>query len=114
MEQQAQLFKADRKSPAMEKFLVLLKAQGDWITRKEISTRTGWSDREIRMLAEAATDEDGDIVISWQKGLCHRDFVAAEEMTRAGDQFVSQGKHMIKRGIGMKRLAHKKLSGGTE
>ena len=110
MDTQPQLFKPDRESPDVRKLLLILKSQGDWLTRKAISERTGWSDREIRMLAEAAVDERGGVIVSWQKGLCHRDHVTCEDMTSAGDQFISQGKHMIKRGIGMKRLAHDKLA----
>ena len=53
MDTQPQLFKPDRESPDVRKLLLILKSQGDWLTRKAISERTGWSDREIRMLAEA-------------------------------------------------------------
>lgn len=113
MTTQPELFKAAPAAPDTQRLLLLLLERGTWMTREQISEATGWTERTIRMLAEAAHDRHGPLIVRWQKGLCHRDHAPVEEMRRAGEQFKSQGKHMIREGMGYVRLAHWKLAGGV-
>lgn len=105
------LFRPAPEAPDVQRLLVLLKGAGGWLTRRQICERTGWDERTIRMLAEAAHDDQGPLIVRWQKGLCHRDAAPAEDMQRAGEQFRSQGESMIRDGVAYMRLAHAKLAG---
>lgn len=91
--------------------LWLLQARG-WRTREQISAATGWPERRIRQYAAAARDDKGDpIIIRWQRGFCHRDFVPIEEIARAEVQIMNQSEEQRREAVGLRRLVYRKLKG---
>jgi len=112
---QVELFKPDPVAENTRRLVLLLLEARGWLTRQVIRRLTGWDDREIRLAAEGARDEKGrQLIVRWQKGLCHRRFCSVEDMQRAGAQFKSQGRIMELAGIDLERLAHLKLAGGLD
>jgi len=57
--------------------------------------------RWLRNLASASSE-----IISGQKGYKHVNHATAEEVNHSANWLISQGKLMIKRGIGQRRYAH--------
>jgi hypothetical protein len=98
------LFKAQKEDPNVGRFLALLRAYGH-LTRKQIGAITGWTERDVRALAEAAGLE----VVRGQKGFCLFDGAAADEILDAAEDSVSQGKKMIRYGLGLKRMLHRRI-----
>lgn len=85
-------------------FLEVLAANG-WQTRKQLGERLGWSERQIREVAERA----GAQVVRGQLGfklvaqVTREDFPVAVEAAAAA---IAQGKKMIRYGLGLKRRLH--------
>ena len=75
------LFKAQKEDPNVDRFLALLRAYGH-LTRKQIGAITGWTERDVRALAEAAGLE----VVRGQKGFCLFDGAAADEILAMGEK----------------------------
>ncbi len=91
--------------------LLLLEARG-WRTREQISEATGWPERRIRQYADAARDAKGDpIIIRWQRGFCHREFVPVEDIMQAAGQAQHQSDEQRRESIGLRRVAFRKLKG---
>ncbi|MBK8255601.1 MAG: hypothetical protein IPK82_23425 [Polyangiaceae bacterium] len=84
----------------------LLQGAHCWLTAKDIAQtsmgRVG--DRDLRALASASA-----WIISGQKGYKHVAHATTEEITHASNWLVSQGKLMIKRGLRIKRNAHRRI-----
>lgn len=98
------LFKADRADPNVERLLRLLAAYGH-LTRAQIGRITGWKDRDIRALAEAAGAE----VVRGQNGFCLTSGADLDEILEAARIAISQGKKMIRYGLALKRRVHAKV-----
>ncbi len=82
-----------------------MRAHG-WLTAKEI-IRLGLGhlhDRDVRELASAS-----GWIVSGQRGYKHMHHATTEEVDHAAAWLVSQGKKMIKRGMLLRRNAHKKI-----
>jgi len=102
------LFRASPDDPNVQRFLRLLEAHGH-LTRAKLSAITGWNERQIRMLAEAAGDE----VVRGQNGFCLTDRALREnlgEVQEAAEMSISQGKKMIRYGLGLKRRIHARVA----
>lgn len=81
----------------------LLRGRG-WLTAKQlVALRPAWTERSIRKLASAS----GGQVISGPgtPGYCHHEDASTEELEHAGNQQISQGRAMWRRGIDFKRMA---------
>jgi hypothetical protein len=77
-----------------------------WMTAKDIVLTTQGSvlDRDLRDLASQSAS-----IISGQKGYKHIAHATAAEVDHCANWLTSQGKKMIKRGIAIRRAAHKIL-----
>ena len=86
----------------------LLKGAGCWMTAGDIMlTVIGrLSDRNVRELASQSNR-----IISGQKGYKHIEHGTPEEIAHSANWLISQGKKMIKRGIGQRRAAHQRIEG---
>lgn len=108
-ESQLPLFRAEPEDPNAQRFLSLLAVHGH-LTRKEIAERTGWTERQVRMLAEAAGAE----VVRGQNGFQLTAVALAErrvdEVLAAKEAAISQGKKMIAYGIALGRRIHAKVA----
>lgn len=82
-----------------------LKRSGDWMTRAELTVYLEWSERAIRLAAEAA----GDRIVRGPRGFNHIDNVTPDDLQVCAERFVSQGKKMIRVGLAWKRRAHQKI-----
>ena len=84
----------------------LLQGAACWMTAGDImQTVVGrLNDRDVRALAEQT-----DRVISGQKGYKHIEHGSPEEIAHSANRLISQGKKMIKRGIGQRRAAHGRI-----
>lgn len=99
------LFDADRDDPNVERLVRLLRAHGH-LTRTQIRQITGWSERDIRALAEAAGDE----IVRGQNGFCLTELAGLDEATEAARIAISQGKKMIRYGLALKRRIHARVA----
>ena len=74
-----------------------------WMTAKDIILTVNGAvlDRDVRELASASPK-----IISGQKGYKHVEYSTPEEIKHCSNWLISQGKKMIKRGIGIRRHAH--------
>ena len=95
------LFKADADDANVERFLGLLRHYGR-LTRRQFVSITGWTERDLRALAEAA----GAQVVRGQEGFCLFERADAEQVLRAAEAAISQGKRMIRYGLALKRRLH--------
>jgi len=84
----------------------LLQGAGCWMTAKDIIQTCGarLHDRDVRELASAS-----GWIVSGQRGYKHMHHATTEEVDHAAAWLVSQGKKMIKRGMLLRRNAHKKI-----
>jgi hypothetical protein len=98
------LFRAVRSDPNVERFLRLLGVYGH-LTRRQFAQITGWTEREVRALAEAAGDE----VVRGQQGFCLFDNAPVDEALHAAEDAISQGKKMIRYGLAIKRRLHGRI-----
>ena len=95
------LFRATREDPNVDRFLRLLENY-DHLTRKQFHQIAGWSEREVRAMAEAAGSE----VIRGQKGFSLFAKTGATEILDAAEDAISQGKKMIRYGVTLKTKLH--------
>ena len=87
----------------------LLRQHGRWLKAAELLQWLGREDTEdgkrlIRSLAGAST-----WIISGQKGYKHLEHATPEESAHAVNWLISQGKEMIRRGIALKKNAHRRI-----
>ena len=101
---QLHLFEEKQDSANVAYLVRLLKEAKGWLTAAQLAALVDglWSDRQIRMMSEAAGAE----VISGQKGYRWIGHATTEEIDRASAWFLSQGKKMIHHAIKIKRRAH--------
>jgi hypothetical protein len=62
------------------------------------------NDRDVRALASETTR-----IISGQKGYKHIENATPEEIAHSANRLISQGKWMIRRGIGQRKAAHQRI-----
>lgn len=100
------LFAAKPEDISVKWFENLLRGAGCWMTARDVilSTHGKAHERVLRELASASNE-----IISGQKGYKHTDHATAEEIDHAANWLVSQGKKMIKRGLGIRRAAHRRI-----
>lgn len=98
------LFLAQPADPNVDRFLGLLRHYGR-LTRRQVAAITGWNERDIRALAEAA----GDQVVRGQHGFTLAESADLEEIKHAADAAISQGKKMIHYGVALRRRAHGRI-----
>ena len=80
-----------------------------WQTRHEVSTCLGWSERKIRDVAESMGSE----IVRGQRGFKLTADLEREDLgiaAQAADAALSQGKRMIRYGLGLKRKLHAQLA----
>jgi len=84
----------------------LLKGAQCWMSCKDILLTVGGRliDRDVRALASQST-----WIISGQRGYLHVEHATAEEIAHSANWLISQGKKMIRRGIGQRRAAHGRI-----
>jgi hypothetical protein len=105
LEQQSDLFTPRPAVEASASWLEkLLFESRCWMTAGDIQLTTKGSviDREIRQVASESCR-----IISGQKGYKHIAHATPEEVNHSANWLISQGKKMIKRGIGQRTEAHK-------
>jgi hypothetical protein len=91
-----------------ERLLSWLAGHPGFHTAKTIGDHLGLTDRQIRQAAEAA---DGLIISGpGSPGYCHLYHCEAGKIDHITSKLISQGKHMIRRGIRTKRRAHQLIS----
>lgn len=98
------LFLAAPADPNVDRFLGLLRHY-QRLTRRQMSAMTGWSERDIRALAEAA----GDQVVRGQAGFTLTETADLVEIQHAAEAAISQGKKMIRYGVALRRRAHRRI-----
>ena len=76
---------------------------GQWITARELTRRTGYSDRMLRAIAN---ESDGQI-ISGQSGYKLTRCATLDEINHAAGWLLSQAKKMQTRAIAIQRHKHK-------
>ena len=86
------------------RFRTLLGQLG-WLTRRQLARLGGWNERQIRQLAESLGPE----IVRGPKGFCTLDRAESDDVLRAADIAISQGKHMIRYGIDLKRRLHQRI-----
>lgn len=79
---------------------------GGWRTRRQLTEIFGISEREVRLLAEHAGME----VVRGPRGFAHIENVPADEARHCAEIAISQGKKMIRWGLGIKRKLHQRIS----
>lgn len=106
VDSQPDLFGIEADSVSVKWLENLLRGSGCWMTAKDIilTTRGKAHERTLRELASKSSQ-----VISGQKGYKHIEHATAEEIDRAANWLVSQGKQMIKRGISIRRSGHRRI-----
>ena len=88
--------------------LVIARLTGlGWRTAADLRVETGFCDRTLRACAQAS---DGRI-LSGQRGYCLIEEATPDEIARAANWLISQGKQMVRRGIATRRLAIKQVTG---
>lgn len=104
------LFQIPADHPNVRWLVALLKERG-WMTRKQILAEAGraggrYSERWVRALVQAAGTE----IVKGQAGFNHVDNVTLQAGKEAAAQSISQGKLMIRYGIGLLRKMHERLA----
>jgi len=99
------LFRASREDPSVQRLVALLH-QYDHLTRRQLCQLTGWTERDVRALAEAA----GDDVVRGQAGFSMFYKSTADEILVAAEIAISQGKKMIRYGVALKRRLHTRIA----
>lgn len=97
------LFRVRPEDASVERFLRLLAERGT-LTRRDISEATGWNEREIRALAEAA----GSKVVRGQHGFTLTETADLDTIKHAAEAFISQGNKMRSYGIDLKNIIHQR------
>ena len=75
---------------------------GDWLTARELTRRTGYSDRMLRSIAN---ERDGRI-ISGQSGYKLTRQATLDEINHAADWLLSQARKMKERAFAIQRHKH--------
>lgn len=107
---QPDLFTATAAEPTdAEKLRAHLDWYKTWRTREEIERSLGWSERHIRRAAESLGTE----ILRSQAGFklrCHYNRDTDMILVQAcADSFISQGKKMIRYGVGIKQFLHRQV-----
>lgn len=95
-------FQSSPADPNAAELRRILRERPAWLSARDLAKLTGWSDRQIRQLANAS---DGWI-ISGQAGYKHVLNATQEEVHHSSAWLISQGKQMIRRGLDQRRRAH--------
>ena len=107
METLAQLeFVTEGPTPESVSAFVAYLAFGGWRTRKQLTEVFGITERQVRLLAEHAGLE----VVRGPRGFAHIENVPADEARHCAEIAISQGKKMIRWGLGIKKKLHQRIS----
>ena len=100
------LFDACPADPNVGWLETLLRDAAQWLTARDITTaaRGHIGDRDIRALASASS-----WIISGQRGYKHLEHATPEEISHFENWMLSQGKLMIRRGLAVRRNAHRRI-----
>jgi hypothetical protein len=95
-------------------FETAVRAAGGWVLARDLLRRAGLDDteparRHLRALAAAA-----DTIISGQRGYCHLDHAAPQDIHHAAAWLESQARAMLRRAIRLQHHAHAALHRGGE
>ena len=103
------LFTALATDPNVDTLKHLLRAHGH-LSRAQLTQMTGWTERDVRALAEAA----GSDIVRGQHGFALFDPLfdagGADEINRAAEASISQGKKQIRYGMALKRRLHQRIA----
>lgn len=95
----------------VELLIAVLRAEGDWLTAKEIAARMGEgvSDRTVRLIASAACPA----VVSFPGSKGYKLWQRCEvgEIHHCIEAFESQGRDMIKRAVLYRQAYHRRFRG---
>jgi hypothetical protein len=95
--------------PRIAELITILRDRG-WITRRQIHELTGWSDRDVRAIAEAAFAASGrPKIVRGPLGFAVFDRATDDQIHHAADIAVSQGKKMIRYGLALRRALHSRI-----
>lgn len=86
----------------MDRFLLLLQEEGDWVKGSTISTRLHTSDRVLRSCASQSNGR----VLSGQKGYRLTQDATLDEITHAENWLRSQARQMLLRSLEIRRFRH--------
>lgn len=90
--------------------LVALLRDRGWLTRRQIHDLTGWDDRSIRSAAEAAVDAKGrPAIVRGPMGFAVFERATVDAISHASEIAISQGKLMIRYGVGLKHRLHERI-----
>ena len=90
----------------VEEFVAFLHKVMDWRTARELTTKTGHTDRALRQLANASNGR----VITGQKGYKAASRSTTEEIRHAAAWLKSQAQEMMRRAIAIEANAHRGLA----
>ena len=92
-----------------DQLVTILRDRG-WMTRRQIEELTGWDDRTIRAAAEAARDYRGrPEVVRGPLGFAVFDRATTDQIRHAQEISISQGKKMIRYGLGLRIRLHERI-----
>jgi hypothetical protein len=81
-----------------------------WLTRRQIHELTGWSDRDVRAIAEAAfAAHSRPKIVRGPLGFAVFDRATDDHVLHAADIAISQGKKMIRYGLALGRALHGRI-----
>lgn len=97
---------APPQTPDVRWLEALLLGANCWMSARDIELTTGGqvNDRNARKLASVS-----EVIISGDKGYKHADHATPEELAHSSNRLISQGKQMIKRGLRIRRYAHRRI-----
>ena len=105
MSSQLQLFHGGITEAHVGELLALLRANG-WLTRRQLRSLTGWAERTIRAVAEAA----GAQVVRGPRGFNLGEQCSLDELKHCGEIAIAQGTKMIHYGHELLKLAHRRVA----
>lgn len=98
-------FVSDEPTPESVGAFVGYLSWNGWRTRRHLTRHFGIRERQVRLLAERAGTE----VVRGPKGFAHIEHVDADEARHCAEIAISQGKKMIRWGLGIKRRLHQRI-----
>lgn len=97
------------KLDSVETLEKVLRASGEWLTASQILALLNLKESESGKRAVRLLASESEWIISspGSPGYKHLEHCTAEELNHIANSLISQGKEMIKRGLRIRRNAHK-------
>lgn len=87
----------------MDRFLIMLQEEGDWVKGSTLATRLHTPDRVVRMCASRSEGR----VLSGQRGYRLTSQATLDEITHASGWLRSQAREMLQRSMEIERFKHR-------